>query len=426
MFRTTALTAAALGLTLLVPPGAQAAGETCRGQAATIVGQPDQVELIGTEGPDVVVTNGASSVGTSGGDDLVCVTGGDYTDVRAGDGNDIIDASVLTADANGVAGYLGAGEDLYYGSAAGDEVVTGEDTETDAETDVVDTVTGRYDLVYSGQVRVPNSDRVSGHGVEIWWRGRPTSAGVADGGGDGTFRWYAPRGITTAVIDAERELLTADVGGRMPMTGFTSFAVDRDEELRTVRFRGTDRDESLRTWGAHPRTAFRIAMGGGGDWVSVGDVAAGSAISGGAGDDQLLVGARTRIALSLAKDRLTVGARRTAADSFESATVTSPDVVLTGTGGADTIVVNACRATVHGLGGSDRIATKEGTRAVGPVTCRGAARRTQLHGDGGKDVLVGSSGPDLLVGGPGRDSADGEGGRDTCRAERVRRCEERA
>ena len=119
-------------------------------------------------------------------------------------------------------------------------------------------------------------------------------------------------------------------------------------------------------------------------------------------------------------------ATRTAAESFESATATSPDVLLTGTGGANTIVVNACRATVHGLGGSDTIATKEGTRAVGPVKCRGSARRTQLHGDGGKDVLVGSAGPDLLVGGPGRDSADGKDGRDTCLAERVKRCEKRA
>lgn len=425
MFRTTALPVAVLlGLTTLVPTGAQAAGETCRGQAATFVGHPDQVELIATEGPDVVVTNGAFSVETLGGDDLVCVTGGDYTDVRAGDGNDIIDASALTADANGVAGYLGAGEDLYYGSAAGDEVVTGEDTETDAEADVVDTGTGGYDLVYSGQVRVPNSDRVSGHGVEIWWRGRPTSTGAADGGGDGTFRWYAPRGITTVAIDAERELLTADVGGRMPMSGFTSFAVDRDRELRTVRFRGTDRDESLRTWGAHPRTAFRVAMEGGDDWVSLGDVAASSALSGGGGADQVLVGAPRRITLSLTKGRLKVGSTTTRAAGFEHATVRSPDALLTGTGAANVLTVNACRATVHGLGGSDTISTKQGTRAVGEVKCRGA-RRMHGDGDGGDDDLTGSRGADVLIGGPGRDRADGDRGRDTCQAERVTSCEVR-
>lgn len=51
-----------------------AAGETCLGRPATVVGTPGQPALAGTEGDDVVVTNGAVSVSTLGGDDWVCVT----------------------------------------------------------------------------------------------------------------------------------------------------------------------------------------------------------------------------------------------------------------------------------------------------------------------------------------------------------------
>ena len=54
--RNISLTAAALlGATLLAPTGtATAAGETCQGQAATIVGTPGG-QIVGTEGADVIV-----------------------------------------------------------------------------------------------------------------------------------------------------------------------------------------------------------------------------------------------------------------------------------------------------------------------------------------------------------------------------------
>ena len=63
MRRTTPLTAAAmLGLALLAPTAsAAAAGETCRGEAATIVGERGR-RSTGTEGRDVVVTNGSTRV----------------------------------------------------------------------------------------------------------------------------------------------------------------------------------------------------------------------------------------------------------------------------------------------------------------------------------------------------------------------------
>jgi hypothetical protein len=65
--RTISLTAVALlGAALLAPVGtATAAGETCQGQAATIVGTPGG-QIVGTEGADVIVTNGATNVDALG------------------------------------------------------------------------------------------------------------------------------------------------------------------------------------------------------------------------------------------------------------------------------------------------------------------------------------------------------------------------
>lgn len=55
MRRTTSLTVLLLGTALLTPAGmASAVGETCRGEAATIVGTGPTIN--GTDGRDVIVT----------------------------------------------------------------------------------------------------------------------------------------------------------------------------------------------------------------------------------------------------------------------------------------------------------------------------------------------------------------------------------
>ena len=105
MRTTTLTTAALLGLAMLGPlPVAHAAGETCRGEAATIVGTPGNPALLGsdgvtgTEGRDVVVTNGAFKVSTLGGDDVICVTAGGASSVKrvlldSGAGDDVVDGT---------------------------------------------------------------------------------------------------------------------------------------------------------------------------------------------------------------------------------------------------------------------------------------------------------------------------------------------
>lgn len=109
MRRTTPLTAVGLlGLALLAPTSAATAvAETCRGDAATIVGQEGRTAS-GTEGRDVVVTNGATQVETLGGNDLVCVTGKRWAwiAVATGAGDDFFDG---TGSAQPVFADLGTG-----------------------------------------------------------------------------------------------------------------------------------------------------------------------------------------------------------------------------------------------------------------------------------------------------------------------------
>ena len=115
MRRTTILTAAPLlGLVLLNPTGtatATLAGESCRGEAATIVGTPGAT-LVGTEGRDVVVTGGASTVTTQDGNDLVCIPAtSSAVDVDLGAGDDELTFPAVLPAGSSVAG--GDGRDLF-------------------------------------------------------------------------------------------------------------------------------------------------------------------------------------------------------------------------------------------------------------------------------------------------------------------------
>jgi Ca2+-binding RTX toxin-like protein len=115
---TSGLATGLLAATLLPATApAYAAGETCLGRPATVIGTPGQSVLTGTEGDDVVVTNGASDVRALGGDDWVCVR--DVPDAPArtiaidtGDGDDAL--LVERVD------WLGASRSSYVGGPGSD------------------------------------------------------------------------------------------------------------------------------------------------------------------------------------------------------------------------------------------------------------------------------------------------------------------
>lgn len=180
------LVTAALGAALLQPTSATAAGETCQGQPATLVGAPDQT-VLGTEGPDVIVSNGASQVDALGGDDLICVTGSPVVDpdaaravsLQTGAGNDRVEAHT---PGWGTVTTLGSGADTYTASAAAAHDVRANDIwwYSDLEADTI-RITGGTAAVYSGAQGQPNADVVEITGGVSQWTGFMTAVGATTG-----------------------------------------------------------------------------------------------------------------------------------------------------------------------------------------------------------------------------------------------------
>ena len=181
--RTTTLTTLLLGATLLAPTGsANAVGEICQGEAATVVGAGDLAE--GTEGRDVIVSGSAFTINGHGGDDLICVTGtgarSNVLNLDAGAGNDVVDSTAMTSGFY-LTAILGDGSDTFVGGSGGDRVLTGTATGSqltgDSERDVVDTGHGG-DFVSTGVAGLPNSDEIRlGSGDDgAFWQGTADAA----------------------------------------------------------------------------------------------------------------------------------------------------------------------------------------------------------------------------------------------------------
>jgi Ca2+-binding RTX toxin-like protein len=471
MRRTTTLTAAGLlGLALLAPTtAAQAAGETCRGEAATIVGA-GYARIVGTEGRDVVVTNGSGDVETLAGDDLVCITGRDAgagtqygIDVDAGPGDDIVDGTA--ADSWSADVELGAGADRFEGGDADDDVNAGavvvEGTQVlypDTETDVL-VGGGGDDSLRGGQVGAPNSDVLRGDAGRdsLDSRGDLTEAAVLDGGAD----------VDRIAFDlAAGDHVLDNVAGRLLRGGavvsrWTSvelfFLHDASTGGATLDIRGSDADESFLLSDGIRVTAD---LEGGNDVLSVPALLPeGSSVTGGDGRDHFGFGtADHAIEWDLRGDTVQVDDGRTIpASGFEDAFVSAPRVRLTGTDGPNDLSVNTCdgrlvgrngpdtldlisdyvfesfrscaeKMVVLGGRGHDRIGSRAGAveRMVGGRgndTFDAVGGDDRVFGGPGRDRALLGNGRDVFYGGPGRDRVDGQQDRDLCRAERERRCE---
>jgi Ca2+-binding RTX toxin-like protein len=457
MRRTTSLTAAAtLGLALLVPTlgagTANAAGETCRGEAATIVGA-EAVDIVGTEGRDVVVTNQSQRVTTLGGDDLVCITGPDQRNgsyrpvaVDTGEGNDLVDGTA--APGWPMDGHLGAGSDTFLGGGGGDRVSGGtypyDANYSDTEHDVL-IGGGGADSVTSGQRGLPNTDVVDLGGGDDLLRYDGTRAGESPvAGGEGRDSLFLSTTAQALAIDNAAGLLTADGVPSLTWTGLESFTVAMaDGDAIDLTFLGTAADESLEVW--RGSAVVRAALGGGRDsFTTSSHLLDGSDIVGGAQRDLVYMVDRARsLSLDLRGGRFTGtdGTARQLArvDGFEDAELHARTVQLTGDSGRNHLDVSACSGTVRGRSGNDTLhraydswfETRPGCRER--YTINGGPGNDEIQGYGGTDRLVGGSGndtlsgengADTLIGGPGRDKADGGPGRpDRCVAEKEQRCE---
>lgn len=459
MRRTTPLTAAAmLGLALLAPTtSATAAGETCRGEAATIVGTGPAVT--GTEGRDVIVTGGSTRVTALGGDDLVCVapvgTTSNGIEVDAGTGNDVVDTTAAPS-AYYVDADLGPGADTLEGGPGGDWVDTGDVDGSTAEVDVVRTNDGGDTALTTGGADVidlgAGADRLSLTGVS-------TSVGGLLAGGDD----HDTLEMTIAAkSDDAVDLTSGTYRTAGAVAAFSSFeGVDLLARGGRVSVTGTTGDDQLSVYwpGQEASTIVTDLLGGDDDVLLDGTrLAAGSRFRLGGGNDRLVAArASGSLALHLKRDQLKVGSDTFRATDVEDAFLMAPKVTLVGDSRDNTLVSHACRTSISGRQGDDELvwdydyvfdAYDLGCRAgstmrggPGKDSFYGSPRADRLFGDDGNDDIRGDSGDDIVRGGAGadelfgaagrdvllgeggRDRADGGDGRDRCVAEREKSCE---
>ncbi|GAA5113351.1 hypothetical protein GCM10023339_17570 [Alloalcanivorax gelatiniphagus] len=466
MRRTTPFTTAALlGLALLAPATAvSAAGETCRGEAASLVGTGPT--LTGTEGRDVIVTGTATTVNALGGDDLVCVTGAGSTtlvSVEAGAGNDTVDTTALRS-ARDTSVDLGVGADTFIGGASDDGVTTGpyEDVIAfpnglDRDADTVSTGAGNDHVVHGiGTPALVKGDVASGV---------PKSDVVDLGPGDDTVEWHplAPEPDASLTGGGGRDRLaltlksegTAEVdlaAGTVRLTpeqatertlafsSFESAEISRGSvgsglpSIESLIVRGTPRDDELivHTDNFFVPLMLQVATRDGDDRVIIDGepYRAGSVIDTGRGED-LLVAANSAgrtnemppgsspasVELDLARGVLEMEdvwrdeLVPASVAGVENAFLMASEVTLTGGSEDDSLSWYGCRATVRGGAGDDRLTTVDDDPWLDTFVF-GCTPTSTMSGGSGKDRLSGGGGKDALRGGGGKDRLDGRGGND--------------
>jgi hypothetical protein len=448
-------TLAAVAVLVLVPLGtpaaAEAAGPTCQGKPATLVGKPGK-SLTGTSGSDVMVSRGSSHVNGMGGADLICITGatpdGYRVRVTGGDGDD----AVLVTTTNTVRAFLGDGADTYLG---GDEVdlVYGGDFDDDEFLDYRDDDVDSFSTG-GGDDSVSASDAdtiVLGAGDdELQWEG-PAAApytGEADGGSGRNYLALTARNVegeepASWVLDSRVGTLSREGQTLVSWTRFTRFGVLVDTGLEGVLLRGSARSESF-----YPSTVglsgspITVQAGRGDDTIDVGGRDTPGEleldIDGGPGRDLLHVYGYEFVRASLVLDLLAGNYRYKDDESSATALLARiedaevqgiPEVKMRGDMSANRLTVRAdqtdfpvfkrCQVIVSGYGGADRL-----TLLSAPVQASWKKCPTPvLQGQAGNDVLVGSRLDEKLLGGPGRDVARGGPGIDVCTAETRMGCE---
>lgn len=402
---------ALLATVLVATPPSGAAGESCQGQAATIVVPRGDLDAQGTAGDDVIYVAGTGGqVDALGGDDVVCTARGSVTVLLGGDGEDRLTGA---GDLLG-----GAGNDVLRATAADEwqQASGGEGNDR-----IVTSGRGHHD-VRPG----PGNDTVVARGTSPEWDwlqvSSPTdglvvdaAAGTLDGEGHDTYR------------------------GRVVIFGTTGRDVFRGASAGD-RFVGHGGGDRIRGGGGRDRLSAeqpRLVDGGAGDDRI--RVAFGGTAHGGAGDDVLTTGMRTdsrrtdvrayRLSGGPGHDVFRLQSRRDEGRIVAGHPVTG---TIAGGAGADTADFRATGADVRAGLREGRASWRSGGDRLGRVALAsiealtGGAGDDRLLGDGRANSLAGRGGDDLLVGRAGRDRAAGGPGRDTCRsAERSIGCERR-
>ena len=486
MRRTTTLTALALGAALLAPTGsATAVGETCRGEAATIVGT--ERVLQGTDGRDVIVTGASQSVSAGAGDDVICVTvsmtGGNLLEVDAGPGDDVVDSTGMAANYY-LDATLGDGADTFVGGPQSETVIAGPTGDPflsapgESERDVIDTGDGG-DSVTSGGPGIPNPDEVRTGGGDdyVVWAGVMGAGGVLDAG-DGNDLLLPRASGTTFDIDLAARTLGRDGVPEAVFTSFERLSVSPEPGLGAIEIVGSDDRDVVEI-----RTAalVRADLGAGVDSLTLSSTPAGTDLDLGADTDVVFVRSIDgSVDVDLTDGTLAVdGSPAAPLTGVENAYASADEVTMVGNAQTNFLNAVGCRASIDGRGGKDQVAhgnydfdadtgydcktakvilrggsgpdvISGGKRAdrifggggndrisTGPAVTGvnlvwggagndrldGGSANDVLRGGGGRDTLIGDKRADTLIGGTGRDRAVGGPGRDACVAEVEKKCE---
>lgn len=369
--------AAAMAMSLLVVPRADAQSQTCNGEPVTMTGTPGDDRLVGTPGRDVIAgLAGDDHIDALAGDDTLCGDGGSNTLV-GGPGDDSLVADVDPTGSPAYASYEDAPGpvtvDLRLGTATGD----GNDTLIEVR-DVIgssfdDSIFGddETNRLYGG----PGADRID-----------PRSS---------------PRDPTYQEIvhgDAGDDSLTT--GG----SGATVYGDDGDDQIDAIGygsvFGGDGNDYLARVSGPSPGYPGTFAPGPGDDIVD------GSA----PGEDFVFYddaasGVRVDLAAGLATGEgndMLIGIESVAGSEHDDKLVGSAgDNELWGRAGDDVISGGDGDDEVDGWGGRDDLSGEGGHDEVG-----GGLGSDRVDGGAGDDLLLGSHGNDHYFGGSGTDKGN--------------------
>ena len=420
--RTLAL--ALVGAALTTGP-VSAAGETCRGQAATIVGGGAGTPISGTDGDDVIVTNGEADVDSGAGDDLICVTGAPdnaVVHVEAGEGADVVDTTQVRGADAAVVATLGPGADRFVGGPRADFVRAGTEDAQDRDVDRIRTGAGDDDVT-TGEVGAVDADRVdlgAGRGLLRLESERSTGTLRAAQGADARVLLLSLRTAGRWVVDDRHDRATHD--GRT-MSTWTNFAVAEVHGLRraAIHYVGTDGPDVPNIFGH----AAGARLGSGDDDLILYDVTGlTGAFAGGPGSDRVRFWGEDELLADLDRGRL--GTSLTAPGGTIHGV---EDVValwigtarLVGNAAPNVFEIRVCQASVRTEAGNDRLKMRGDGPACPSIPVE--ERGVRAFGGTGNDILHGSDYDDDLVGGPGRDQALGRDGVDYCRAEERIDCE---
>ena len=151
--------ASGLVVGMVALPVSAAGGGECHGQAATLVGSPEVMTLVGTDADDVIVTTAAAGLRRRR-HRPVCVTG-NTGNVYAGFGDDVVDTTAASSGRS----FLGPGADTYLGGPGSDSVKAAGDPGSggslgDQDVDVIDAGAGSA-TIYSGAPGKANADTIA-------------------------------------------------------------------------------------------------------------------------------------------------------------------------------------------------------------------------------------------------------------------------